>query len=146
VKDKHIHVNYSTLKVTIQSLGFEWGIEVDNINIGLAEKVCIHLTTYQCYNPYFSLYESIELFTRSTTALNRPRAMRIPKFPLSVWYGYALRMLTSYYTKLNPLATADVIPKEMFLGHVVAYTATPSSSSVAFFSLVTSRAYVGASV
>jgi hypothetical protein len=48
--------------------------------------------------------------------------------------------------ELNPLAMADVISKEMFLGHIVAYTGTPLSSSVAFFSLVTSRAHVGASV
>lgn len=41
---------------------------------------------------------------------------------------------------------ADVIFKEMFLGHIVAYTGTPLSSSVAFFSLVTSRAHVGAGV
>jgi len=55
-------------------------------------------------------------------------------------------MLNSYLYEFNPLTMADVISKEMFLGHIVAYTGTPVSSSVAFFSLVTSRAHVGASV
>ena len=69
-----------------------------------------------------------------------------PHISMTICYGYALRMLTSYYTNLTPLAMTDAIPKEMFLGHIVAYTGTPLSSSVAFFSLVTSRAHVGASV
>lgn len=120
-------------------MGVKWRVDGNNINMGLA---------------YEGGVTRNELPSAWTQTASRPFSHRAElsesqansHISITICYGYALRMLNSYLYEFNPLTMADVISKEMFLGHIVAYTGTPVSSSVAFFSLVTSRAHVGASV